>query len=188
MKEKDYAMVLVPGRCIDCKGCTVACKAQNKVPLGKEYFRTQILEGEKIENGQVTAIDFMPLLCFHCENAPCISVCPTSASYHNEDGMVLIDKERCIGCRMCVLACPYNARYYNEHEGIVDKCTFCVERLKAGMKPACVSTCPTEARVFGDLNDKNSEVYKLLHQKAKKVWQPKANMLGVKPLVYYVEV
>jgi Fe-S-cluster-containing dehydrogenase component len=101
---------------------------------------------------------FVPKLCNHCENPPCVQVCPVGATYKTPDGVVLIDEKYCIGCRYCVQACPYGARYFNEETQTTDKCTWCYHRITKGLKPACVEVCPVNARIFGDLNDPASDI------------------------------
>ena len=104
----------------------------------------------------------MPKQCNHCADAPCVSVCPTGASFRAEDGTVQVDPTRCIGCKYCMAACPYSVRWCDEQTGEVHKCTYCEHRTRYGLEPACVSTCPTGARAFGNLNDPNSKAAKLL--------------------------
>jgi len=177
-----YAMVIDSEKCLNCKACLVACTAENKVPLGQHRNNlTETLIGTypeismKIEPGQ----------CHHCDNAPCVRVCPTGASFINEHGggFVMIDKEKCIGCRYCMLACPYDARSYNEETGVVDKCTFCFHRLAEGVEPACVETCPTKVRVFGDINESTSDAAKLMRQHST---EQKKLEAGTGPNLYYI--
>jgi len=176
--KNSYCMVILEDRCIDCERCMEACKKTWKVP---EYgYRTRILEVE--DRGRKS---FMPVLCFHCDLPACVSACPTKASYkRKEDGIVLVDPRKCIGCKICMLACPYDARYFNENIHAIDKCTFCQPRLEKGLKPACVEACPAHVRIFGDLNDEDSEVYKLLYdfERTIRVLKPEAH---TKPRVYY---
>lgn len=179
-KKKHYGMVIDVRRCIGCHACTATCKIENDVPTN--YYRSWVVEGDKGEYPNVSRVK-LPTLCNHCEDAPCEQVCPVKATYHDENGTVLVDPERCIGCRYCVAACPYDARYLNPETGIADKCTFCVHRVEYGLEPACVSTCVGHARVFGDLNDPNSEVSRLLREHNA---QTLRKDLGTKPSVYYI--
>ena len=183
MKNKRFAIVLDTRRCIDCKACTVACKAENKVPLGRENYRNWVdeekLRGQYPNLGQ----SFTPSQCQHCSNPPCAHVCPTRATEVNPDGIVHVVSDKCIGCKYCMTACPYNARYYNEEIEAVDKCTLCTQRIYVGRLPACVGTCPTKVRVFGDLNDPCSEVSKLLAKYPTRVLKQSQ---GTKPYLFYV--
>ena len=183
MNKKRFAIVLDTRRCIDCKACTVACKAENNVPLGPENYRNWVTEealrGHYPQLGQ----NFTPGQCMQCGNTPCKRVCPTRATGVNPDGIVFVQAEKCIGCKYCMTACPYNARYYNEELEAVDKCTFCSQRVYEGRLPACVETCPTKVRVFGDLNDPTSEVAMLLAKYPTRVLKPD---MGTKPYLFYI--
>jgi Fe-S-cluster-containing dehydrogenase component len=199
-----WGMVIDLERCVGCNACTLACKIENGTPSDVYYTRVYTEETGTYPDVKTT---FVPALCNHCEDAPCVKVCPTGASYRREDGIVLIDQDKCIGCRFCMMACPYNERfyirpgtleggYYGERtdfedakwslftEGTVHKCTFCVHRVDQGLEPACVVTCPTEARVFGDLEDETSKVSTLIRERGGRTPKPEA---GTKPSVYYLE-
>ena len=155
-----FAMVLDPARCVDCKACMVACTAENDVKIGlhRNWVKSE-LKGSFPE----LSMQIVPGRCMHCDDPPCVRVCPTGASYINDvGGIIEVDNDKCIGCRYCMLACPYDARYFDEDAGVVDKCTFCSHRLAVGKEPACVETCPTKVRVFGDLDDPDSEVSHLM--------------------------
>jgi tetrathionate reductase subunit B len=155
-----YAMVLDPARCVDCKACMVACTAENDVEVG--YHRNWVRAAVKGSFPELS-MHIEPGQCMHCDDPPCVRSCPTGASYINEAGGIIgVDEKKCIGCRYCMLACPYDARYFDEESGIVGKCTFCDHRLALGQEPACVETCPTKVRVFGDLDDPDSEVSRLM--------------------------
>jgi tetrathionate reductase subunit B len=183
MKRKRFAMVLDSSKCIDCKACTVACKIENKVPLGKDNYRNWVDEGRLRGVYPNLGQTFLPGQCMHCGNTPCLHVCPTGATYKTDDGIVLVDDRKCIGCKYCMTACPYDARYYNEVTGAVDKCTFCIQRINEGRSPACVETCPTKVRTFGDLNDPESEVAKLLVKHPHRVEKPEQ---GTEPFLFYL--
>ena len=183
MSKKKYGIVLDDAKCIDCKACTVACKMENHVPLGMYYFRNWVAEKEVRGSFPDVVRSFRPSQCQQCENPPCVHVCPTQASYQTEDGVVLIADYKCILCKYCQTACPYDARYESPATHAIDKCTFCYHRLPEGREPACVETCPPKVRVFGDLNDPNSEVSKLLVKFQHEVQKPEK---GTKPKLKYL--
>ncbi len=175
-----WGMVIDLRKCIGCQACTVACAMENATPTG--YNRTVVSVYEiDTEDGPRRAQ--LPRLCNHCTDAPCLRVCPTQATFRTEDGIVVIDQDKCIGCAYCAQACPYEARFVNPDTGTVDKCNFCLHRLRAGLLPACVETCVGGARVFGDLNDPESSVSRLLAEHETQVLKPKA---GTHPNVFYI--
>lgn len=155
-----YGMVINASFCIDCKACMIACKVENQLPTG--YWRNWIRT--RWHTGRTGRGEFQPGQCMQCDNPSCVAACPVGATYKQADGLVVIDATRCIGCGNCVTACPYGARYRNPERRIADKCDFCQHRLQRGQEPACVVTCPTRARVFGDLNDPQSDVRRLLDE------------------------
>jgi len=199
-------MVLDLKRCIGCNACTIACKMENSTPEGVLFTKTV---SEEIGTYPNVTRAYIPLICNHCEDAPCERVCPTGATYTTDDGIVMVDEDKCIGCGACHTACPYKNRFKLHKEpfekglfkqgeltpfekqgypryviGTAVKCTFCHERVAEGLDPACVNTCPTEARIFGDLDDPKSEIRKLIQ--ARKGYQPLAQF-NTKPKVFYVE-
>lgn len=155
-------LVIDLDRCIGCYACEIACKLENGVPLGV-YFNKVLTIGP---NGTFPDLEmyFLPTVCQQCRDAPCVTVCPTGASYKNEDGVVLVNKEACIGCRYCMMACPYGARSYNEETKVVEKCTLCEHLQAVGEPPACVKVCCAKARFFGDIDDPGSDVSKVLKE------------------------
>ncbi len=181
-----YAMLIRQDHCIDCERCVEACGRTNHVP---EYgYRTRILQQVDPEavNRQT---EFIPVLCNQCNNPACTRACPTGATYKNkENGIVMVDAGKCIGCKTCMSACPFNARYYDEERKAVDKCNFCYDtRLSRGETlTACAEACPAKARVFGDLSDPQSEVYRRVHDVEKAVWVLRPET-GVKPNVFYTK-
>ena len=163
-------------KCFGCMACVVACAAELNVPIG--VFKTWV-ERHVLPNGSIV---FVAKQCNHCDNPPCVKPCPTGATYKTEDGLVLVDPGKCIGCGACIVACPYGARFFNPLTGVADKCTFCDHRIYLGRLPACVEACPTRAKVFGDLNDPDSEIRKLVDMLPLKVLKPET---GAKPQIYY---
>ncbi|MFZ5584298.1 MAG: 4Fe-4S dicluster domain-containing protein [Thermodesulfobacteriota bacterium] len=150
-------MVIDAASCIDCKGCQAACKVANRVPAGQ--WRNWVKRGDaELAAQERKGLRFQPGSCMQCDKPTCVSACPTGATHKDRtDGVVKIDRGLCIGCGQCIAACPYGARYRHPELRVADKCDFCAERRAAGLQPACVDTCPTKARVFGDLNDPTSE-------------------------------
>lgn len=175
-----YGMVIDLRKCIGCYACTVACKSENQVPLG--VFRTWIKEAETGAFPHVRR-HFMPRLCNQCEDAVCVTNCPVEATYKIENGITVIDPEKCIGCRYCIASCPYGVRYINPDTNTADKCDFCRHRVEQGLVPACVQTCVGTARIFGDLNDPSSEISKVLATTPTQVLHPEA---GTNPRVFYI--
>ncbi len=178
--HRRFALVIDAAKCINCKACEVACRAENGVPL--EYSRNWIAEEIRGEWPRVIAT-YEPGQCQHCEDPACVRVCPTGASHKRPDGIVAVNESDCVGCRYCILACPYEARFFREDRGVVEKCNFCVDRVEAGQLPACVETCPSKVRVFGDLNDPNSRLNKVLATRRYTLKKPGA---GTKPKIYYL--
>jgi tetrathionate reductase subunit B len=181
-----YAMVIDLRRCVGCQSCTVSCGVENAVPLGE--FRTSVNEyamGATPEDGRSSALAVVPRLCNHCEKPACVPVCPVGATFRREDGLVLIDATKCIGCGFCVQACPYGARFLNRATHTADKCTFCAHRLAAGLLPACVENCVGGARIFGDMRDARSPIRRILHGYKLKVatLYPEKN---TQPSVFYI--
>ncbi len=199
-----YGMVLDLKRCIGCYACQMACKAEHNTPPG--VFWARVVEKEEGKYPSAKRV-FFPHLCYHCQEPPCRDICPTGATTKREDGIVFVDYDVCIGCRACMMACPYQNRYYwgkpkdtmyfpdvpspyeltapqEFQRGVVQKCDLCRSRLEKGLEPACVVTCPTKARTFGDLDDADSEVSRLIRERRGFQIQPE---LGTDPSVYYVQ-
>ena len=187
-----FGMVIDLALCMRCRACMVACKTEHQIPTGKhnghEYYRISALEYEKGTYPSVKRV-YSPILCMQCEVAPCIDVCPIpGALYRREDGIVAVDKDKCNGCKLCVQVCPYDGFYLDEERHVVDKCDFCAERLDQGLEPACIATCQNSAMVFGDLDDPDSEVSRLVRRSDVKPGRPlfpEYFSQAFKPSVYY---
>ena len=211
-----WGMVIDLKKCVGCYSCVVACKQEHFLP--PDIFWNKVLVTHTGTYPAVTK-EILPILCNHCKEAPCVKVCPTGASTRRDDGIVLIDADKCMGCRYCVIACPYQHRssfkkytpYFKEmgytppeelgrelyplQEGTAVKCTFCVERIDEGIQkglkpgidyeatPACVIACPSKARYFGDLDDPDSELSRLIREKK---GTPLAPEFDTEPSVYYL--
>lgn len=175
-----YGMVIDTKKCVGCMDCVVACKTENNVPEG--HSRDWIVTAA---NGKFPTVnlEIQSQRCNHCDNTPCVACCPTGASHVHEVGkVVLVEHNMCIGCKACLAACPYDARFINP-EGYADKCTFCIHRVEKGELPACVSVCPTHCMYFGDLDDPNSEVSKLIASRKNHPLIPEA---GTSPRIFYL--
>lgn len=210
VSEHKWAMVIDQEKCNGCGYCVKACQASNDINPKMAWNR--IISSSTAGDREV----FTPVACQHCEHAPCVSVCPVGASYYRDDGLVVMDYDRCIGCRYCQVACPYGARTFNwetftgpnpnvpqwgepdierRPRGVVEKCTFCVQRIDRGLAagmvpgvdraatPSCVNACPNDARFFGDLNDKDSPASLAL---AGSYAVQLKEELGTMPRVYYL--
>jgi Fe-S-cluster-containing dehydrogenase component len=175
---KRYAIVIDTSKCFDCKACMIACKVENGVPEG--FWRNWVRHTGGA-NGRRTR--YQPGQCMQCDDPSCVAACPVGATWRQKDGVVIIDRTRCIGCGNCVTACPYGARFRHPESRIADKCDFCAHRLKRGEEPACVETCPTKARVFGDLNDPKSRVSELM--KSEKLVRVVSPVVDTRPAIYY---
>lgn len=214
LKKQRWAMAISFSACVKkpgCKDCIDACHLIHNVPefdnpkdnikwIWQSSFETVF--GEQTNPFTKGMLKNLSVLCMcnHCENPPCVKVCPTGATYKSKDGIVMIDYHRCIGCRYCMAACPYGARSFNWRDpkplikninqdypqrtiGVVEKCNFCEERLSNGINPACVEACSEKALVFGDLNDPDSDISRLLKSRFSIQRKP---YLGTEPKVFYI--
>jgi len=205
-----WGMVINLNKCIGCEYCVRACSATNDVASDKPW---NIVKEEQSSSGHLF---YFSRPCLHCQDAPCVEVCPVQATYVRDDGIVIMDYDRCIGCRYCEVACPYDARKFNWEDrtdtneyiptwgiaeverrprGVIEKCTFCVHRIDAGLQsglvpgvdpeatPACVNACPVGARTFGNLHDPDSPVSRIIEENA--VFRLRED-LGTEPSVYYI--
>ena len=202
-----YGMVIDLKRCSGCKTCSVVCKVANNIPNDIIWNRVLTEGGNAPDTAGGTwdnpEMQHWPVACQHCQNAACQRVCPTGATYKDDKGRVEIDYDKCIGCRMCMAACPYNARNFNwqtpvrvtganygdaevpvRPKGVAEKCTLCKERTDRGEEPMCVVCCPAHARIFGDLDDPDSEISQtILNRKAWTLLESQ----GTRPSVHYFE-
>ena len=171
--------LLDQSRCIGCHACTTACKSENEVPVG--VSRTFV---KSVDVGLFPDVRraFQVTRCNQCEDAPCVAACPTQAMYRREDGIVDFDKEICIGCKACMAACPYDAIFINPEDHSAEKCNLCAHRLDVGLEPACVTVCPVEAILVGDLNDPDSKAAQLISSEPVQVRRPEKE---THPGVYY---
>jgi Fe-S-cluster-containing dehydrogenase component/formate-dependent nitrite reductase membrane component NrfD len=175
-----YGFVIDQRKCIGCHACTVACKEENQVPLGA--FRTWV---KYVERGAYpyTRRYFSVLRCNHCDDAPCVTICPTVALYRRDDGIVDFDNSRCIGCKSCMQACPYDALYIDPDTSTAAKCHYCAHRVEVGLEPACVVVCPEQAIIAGDLDDPASRIARLVATEQVQVRKPEQ---GTRPKVFYL--
>jgi Fe-S-cluster-containing dehydrogenase component/formate-dependent nitrite reductase membrane component NrfD len=174
-----WVKVLDQTKCIGCHACTTACKSENEVPVG--VTRTYVKSVDVGVFPQARRA-FQVTRCNQCADAPCVAACPTGAMYHREDGIVDFDKAVCIGCKACMAACPYDAIFINPEDHSAEKCNMCAHRLDLGLEPACVTVCPTEAILVGDLNDSGSQVSQVIGREPVQVRRPEKE---TRPGVYY---
>lgn len=159
-----YALVVDVDHCTGCKCCEIACKNENDIPLGERWNRL-LLCGPYGTYPNLSQY-YLPTMCQQCQNAPCVNVCPTGASYRDpETNIVLVNKEKCIGCKYCMMACPYGVRSWNPKENVVEKCTLCQHLTSKGELPHCVKVCSVQCRYYGDLDDPDSDVSKAIAAK-----------------------
>ena len=174
-----WVKVLDQAACIGCHACTTACKSENAVPLS--VTRTYV---KYVEVGTFPQVrrSFQVTRCNQCDDAPCVAACPTSAMYQRPDGIVDFDKRACIGCKACMAACPYDAIFINPDDHFAEKCNFCAHRLDIGLEPACVTVCPTQAILVGDVNDPTSAVSQIVNRSPVAVRRPEKE---THPKVFY---
>jgi Fe-S-cluster-containing dehydrogenase component len=203
MADHWWGMIIDIDKCIGCGNCTRACAAENGVPKG--YYRTWVERYEVGEghvnphvespdggiNGfppsQQTALKsfFVPKLCNHCADSPCVQVCPVGATFISPDGVVLVDKDYCLGCRYCIQACPYGCRYLHPDTETADKCTLCYHRITKGLTTACCENCPTQARQLVDFKDPKDPVHEFLRTNKVTVLKPQ---MATEAKVYYKDL
>ena len=202
---RKFVMVIDLGRCKNARKCVSACQKMHHLPVEKEWLSVKLMK-----DNEQSAPYWFPKTCFHCDNPPCVKVCPVNATFKRQDGLVLIDNERCIGCKFCMAACPYSTRVFNWEEpkqdlrdyvsspetslpskiGTVEKCDFCPDMVRQGLLPDCVSACPNGVFYFGDENedtvtngDETISFKQLIKDRAGYRYMEE---LGTKPRVYYL--
>ena len=202
-----YAMAIDLKACIGCHTCSVACKTANNLPKDMWWLNVKTDGADVMDNSTGVfpnaLLSYTPVNCMHCDNAPCVAACPTGATLKREDGIVTMDPDKCVGCGACVAACPYEGvRTLNTEEpgydaefalgaadapkhkaNTVEKCTFCVNRVDKGEKPYCIDACPARCRVFGDIDDPESEISKLLKERQ---YKRLAEDKGTCPNIFYL--
>lgn len=174
-----YVMLIEAGKCLNCKACVLACQQRNGVPfsMARNWVREAEVNGSPV---------YQPGGCMHCDNAQCVLACPTAATYKADDGRVLVDKARCIACGACMRACPYGARYIHPTQHVVDKCDFCGTDLEQGLEPACVSVCTTRVRVFGNKDDLESPISKIMADSRQTLVPVEPEKTPMRPNLLYV--
>jgi Fe-S-cluster-containing dehydrogenase component/formate-dependent nitrite reductase membrane component NrfD len=175
-----YAFVIDQRKCIGCHACTVACKAEHDVPIGVNRTWVKYIERGEFPNSRRY---FLVNRCNHCDDAPCVKICPTKALYKRADGIVDFDSNRCIGCKSCMQACPYDALYIDPNSHTAAKCNYCAHRTERGMEPACVVVCPEHAIIAGDIHNPQTEIAQLIAREPVRVRKPEQ---GTGPNVYYI--
>jgi Fe-S-cluster-containing dehydrogenase component/formate-dependent nitrite reductase membrane component NrfD len=176
----NYGFAIDLRKCIGCHACTIACKAEHDIPVGVNRCWVKT-----VEQGTFPATRrlFFPVLCNQCDEAPCAKICPTSALYKRRDGIVDLHGDSCIGCRACMVACPYDQLFIDPNTRTAEKCNFCANRVENELLPACVSVCPTQCRIFGDLDDPTSEVAQIAAREMARVRKPEKATI---PKVFYL--
>ena len=176
-----YGFVIDLKKCIGCHACTIACKAEHDIPVGANRCWVKTVEKGRFPDAQRL---FLPVLCNQCADAPCMNICPTSALFRRADGIVDLNGAACIGCKACMAACPYDQLFIDENTKTAEKCNFCANRIENKLEPACVSVCPTECRIFGDLDDPSTKVAQIVQRESFTVRKPEK---GTGPKIFYLQ-
>jgi Fe-S-cluster-containing dehydrogenase component/formate-dependent nitrite reductase membrane component NrfD len=174
-----YGFIIDQDSCIGCHACTVACKSEHDVPLGVNRTWVKYIEAGAFPD---TQRKFSVMRCNHCEDAPCVAVCPTTALFTRDDGIVDFDSGNCIGCKSCMNACPYDAIYIDPDTDTAAKCNYCAHKVDVGLEPACVSVCPTQSIIAGDMDDPSTRIAQVL---ARERLQVRAPEQGTNPKLFY---
>lgn len=205
-----WAFLVDTTKCVGCGFCVKACKKENEIsydapvtrtwveryvvtndgkthidsPMGgRDGFLSDKIRDEEIDPDDIAKAFFVPKLCNQCDNPACVQVCPVGATYQTSDGIVLIDREWCIGCGYCIMACPYGVRFFHPEKKVADKCNFCYHRISKGMDPACVESCSFGARRIANLKDPDDPVAKIIRTERVAVLKDE---YGTKPHVFYL--
>ena len=176
----NYGFAIDLRKCIGCHACTIACKVEHQIPVGVNRCWVKTVEKGSFPD---TRRFFFPVLCNQCEDAPCVRICPTNTLFKRRDGIVDFNQASCIGCRACMEACPYDQLFIDPNTHTAEKCNFCANRVENKLQPACVIVCPTECRIFGDLDDPTTEVSRIFQREAFMVRKPEK---GTGPKVLYL--
>jgi len=181
---KRLGMVIDQERCIGCEACSIACRIENQTSHFWIQVETQGGDQKDTPKGKFPdlEINFLPHLCNHCDNPPCVDSCPTAALIKREDGPVILDKELCSGCKACISACPYDIITFDEKNNIIEKCNLCVHRIDQGLEPFCVICCEGQALFFGDLNEPTIKLSELISRRGVFQLKPEEK---TNPLIYY---
>ena len=177
-----YAMVTDLRKCVACEACTSACNGEWEIPPGQA--RTRVRKTPVSGTFPMLMASALVAQCNHCDHPTCIAACPSGATRQDEQGVVVVDQDLCIGCGFCVEACPYDARFIHALAKKADKCDFCAPRREQGLLPACVTTCPAQAKYFGDLEDRDSEVFRMVFTEGARRMESRSMAMG--PNVYYL--
>ncbi len=177
----NFGFIIDNRKCIGCHACTVACKSEHEVPVGVNRTWVKYIEKGEFPNSRRL---FSVMRCNHCDDAPCVEICPVTALYRRPDGIIDFDSRRCIGCKACMQACPYDALYIDPETSTAAKCNYCAHRIDIGLEPACVNVCPTQAIISGDLDDPNSQIAQL---RSREQVTARKTEKGTRPSLFYIE-
>ena len=183
--SKRYGIVIDLERCIGCHACTIACKLENNIEKGS-WIQVNTIGGKGMDTASGkfpnVSMHYLPRLCMHCAEPPCMDACSLEAIYKRDDGIVLVDRDKCDGCEICISACPYEVLHSNAETNVVEKCTLCSHRVDQGLEPFCVTCCESQAMFFGDLTESTGQLSKLIAAKNAYVLLPDAK---TRPAIYY---